>query len=58
MKILMFAFGVVVSFGLGTIGIYLVESPTASHFDIGILTLAGAALGIPVGYWMFYEGIE
>jgi len=52
MNTLMFAFGMVVSFGLGTIGIYLVESATASYFDIGVLVLAGAALGVPVGYWM------
>ncbi len=58
MRILMFAFGMMISLGLGTIGVYLVESATASYFDIGILAFAGAALGIPVGYWMFYEGIE
>ena len=58
MNTLMFAFGMMVSLGLGTIGVYLVESSTASYFDIGILAFAGAALGIPVGYWMFYEGIE
>ena len=58
MRILMFAFGMMISLGLGTIGVYLVESSTASYFDIGILVFAGAALGITVGYWMFYEGIE
>lgn len=52
MNTLMFAFGMMVSLGLGTIGVYLVESSTASYFDIGILVFAGAALGIPVGYWM------
>tara|TARA_R100000152_G_C6770559_1_gene196783 strand:+ start:1572 stop:1766 length:195 start_codon:yes stop_codon:yes gene_type:complete len=52
MRILMFAFGMMISLGLGTIGVYLVESATASYFDIGILAFAGAALGIPAGYWM------
>ena len=52
MRTLMFVFGMMVSLGLGTIGGYLVESSTASYFDIGILVFAGAALGIPVGYWM------